>query len=97
MGTGDPKGRPDEDFVFETGTDSIQRDITGETHVRPEPLPDEEPVRIYVIREGDTLAGIAKRFYGDESQWLRILDANRDRVDDEDRLEPGTELRIPVG
>lgn len=78
----------------DTGTPEITRDITGEMHVHP--VEDSDPAtRVYVVRDGDTLGSIARRFYGDENQFRRIVEANRDRIDDEDRLEIGSELRIP--
>jgi len=39
---------------------------------------------------GDTLRGIAQRFYGDENQWPRIFEANRDQI------QVGWVLRIPL-
>jgi nucleoid-associated protein YgaU len=33
---------------------------------------------LYTVVAGDTLRSIAQRFYGDESQWPRIFDENRD-------------------
>lgn len=32
--------------------------------------------RLWVVEEGDSLSSIAKRFYGDASQWKRIYDIN---------------------
>jgi nucleoid-associated protein YgaU len=89
-----PSREEDELQPEATGTDAITRDITGEVHVHP--VEDSDPgTRIYVVRKGDTPGSIAQRFYGDSDQFRRILDANRDRIDDEDRLEVGSELRIP--
>jgi hypothetical protein len=49
--------------------------------------------RIWTVRHGDTLAGIAYHHYGDTQQWRRIADANRlTRVR---RLTPGLVLVIP--
>lgn len=50
----------------------------------------------YTVQEGDTLARIAKARYGRASEWSRIFEANRDRLDDPDRIRPGQVLRIPV-
>ncbi len=72
----------------------MTRDITGEEHPNPSALRDPD-TEMYRIREGDTLAKIAKRFYGDEEAYHRILDANRDRLGENDELVPGEELRIP--
>jgi len=94
MGGRKPKKMPPEgNIAFETGTGRVVNEITGESHVRPDAVAE---ARIYMVQEGDTLASIARKFYGDERQWKRILDANRDRFDAEDRVAAGTELRIPV-
>jgi len=49
--------------------------------------------RVWVVNEGDTLAWIAYREYGDSNQWRRIADANR--LTQVRRLVPGTVLEIP--
>jgi nucleoid-associated protein YgaU len=49
----------------------------------------------YTVQKGDTLSHIAKQFYGKASQWNAIFDANRDQLDDPDRIQPGQVLRIP--
>ena len=42
----------------------------------------------------DTLRLIAKREYGDEGMYLKLLDANRWRIDG-DEVSPGQDLFIP--
>ncbi|HZX77548.1 LysM peptidoglycan-binding domain-containing protein [Lysobacter sp.] len=49
----------------------------------------------YTVQKGDTLSHIAKHFYGKASRWSAIFDANRDQLDDPDRIQPGQVLRIP--
>lgn len=51
--------------------------------------------RRYTVEEGDTLSGIAERYYGDASQWRLIFEANRNTVSDPDLIHPGQELHIP--
>ncbi|MGI8829439.1 MAG: LysM peptidoglycan-binding domain-containing protein [Candidatus Limnocylindria bacterium] len=51
--------------------------------------------RRYVVRQGDTLAAIAKQVYGDASLSNLILEANRDQITDPDNLLIGTSLLIP--
>jgi len=51
--------------------------------------------RFYTVRPGDTLAGIARQFYGDVDGEQRILDANRPLLDAADRIYPGEKIRIP--
>ena len=36
-----------------------------------------EAADTYVTKAGDTLSGIAERFYGHASQWKRIYEANK--------------------
>lgn len=50
----------------------------------------------YEIQSGDTLGTIAQQFYGDQTQWRRIYDANKDAIGaDPDKLKLGTKLTIP--
>ncbi|MCZ6691029.1 MAG: LysM peptidoglycan-binding domain-containing protein [Planctomycetota bacterium] len=49
----------------------------------------------YVVRDGDTLYGIARSLLGKGVLWEQLLEENRDRIDDPDRLVPGTRLVIP--
>ncbi len=55
-----------------------------------------ETTRTYVVRKGDSLSRIAKRFYGNSVLWLPILNANVDKVKGQRKLIfPGTTLMIP--
>jgi len=50
----------------------------------------------YLLKEGDTLAQIATRAYGDPAQWAIILYANQDRLaGNEFSLVPGAALKVP--
>ena len=49
----------------------------------------------YTVQPGDTLSKIAKDYYGDDSQYRRIYEANRDKLDDPDSIQVGQELKIP--
>jgi nucleoid-associated protein YgaU len=51
--------------------------------------------RTYVVREGDTLASISRRFYKSSGHWKKIRNANRSIVDDPGKLKPGQTLTIP--
>ncbi len=50
----------------------------------------------YTVEKGDTLSAIAKRHYGQASAWKRIFEANRDVLDDPDRIFPGQQLKLPA-
>ncbi len=51
--------------------------------------------RWHEVVRGDTLSAIAKRYYGDAQQYMRIFEANRDQLSDPDRIRTGQRLRIP--
>lgn len=51
--------------------------------------------QIYTVVKGDSLSRIAKQIYGDGNAWTRIFEANRDQLEDPDRIQPGQVLRIP--
>lgn len=52
--------------------------------------------RSYTVASGDTLSHIAKAHYGNAGKWRAIYEANRDQIDDPDRIFPGQVLRIPA-
>jgi nucleoid-associated protein YgaU len=63
----------------------------------PEPKEEEkEKVEYYVIVSGDTLGGIAKRFYGKASQYTRIHAANKELIPDPNKIYPGQKIKIPL-
>ena len=60
------------------------------------PAPVAAPAaRTHVVEKGDTLGAIAKTYYGKASLYPKIFDANRDILDDPDKIKPGQKLRIP--
>lgn len=50
----------------------------------------------YTVVKGDNLSKIAKHFYGKATAWPKIFEANRDQLDDPDRIKPGQVLKIPA-
>jgi LysM repeat protein len=51
--------------------------------------------RTYVVREGDTLASISRKFYKSSGRWKKIRDANKSAINDPTKLKPGMTLTIP--
>ena len=49
----------------------------------------------YTIVKGDTLSGIAKKFYGDANKYHQIFEANRGIIKNADLIYPGQTIRIP--
>ncbi|MBO1224312.1 MAG: LysM peptidoglycan-binding domain-containing protein [Candidatus Scalindua sediminis] len=60
--------------------------------------PDEEvftTTGTHIVRHGDTLFGIARKYYGDTAMWDKIYDANEDTIVHKRLLEVGQTLIIP--
>ena len=54
-----------------------------------------QQTRTYTVQPGDSLSKIAKQFYGNANDYMRIFSANRDQLKDPDRIQPGQQLVIP--
>lgn len=52
--------------------------------------------RTYTVEKGDTLSKIAKEQLGQASAWKQIFEANRDVLDDPDRIFPGQVIKLPA-
>ena len=51
--------------------------------------------RTYVVRSGDTLFSISRKFYKSSKHWKEILEANRKNIRDPKKLTVGETLVIP--
>jgi len=80
-----PGGRPDFSNVV-SGADSVPAGQGGAGSLG---------ARTYTIEKGDTLSAIAKRVYGKASYWQQIFQANRDTLDNPDRIFPGQVITLP--
>ena len=49
----------------------------------------------HLVKKGDTLSAIAEHYYGDANLYLKIYAANRDQLDNPDKIYPGQILIIP--
>ncbi len=87
------------------GIKSVQDDLVVAAAARTSPAApprtagNDEPAgqgqRSYTVASGDTLWKIAERMYGKGSNYQAIFEANRDILDDPDRIFPGQKLVIP--
>lgn len=51
--------------------------------------------KMYTVKSGDTLSGIAQAQLGHAHDYMKIFEANRDQLSDPDKIKPGQVLRIP--
>ncbi len=68
--------------------------VNGDGLNAPEP---EAPVEVeyYTIQSGDTLWAIASKFLGNGAKYTEIFEANREVIEDPDKIFPGQKIRIP--
>ena len=54
-----------------------------------------EATTTYTVKPGDTLSKIAKETLGNANQYMEIFNANRDQLENPDKIKPGQVLTIP--
>lgn len=94
------------DTKVSTNTDSIEKMLGAKTidYISPKPEEIGQTSSIassqvtytqnkYIILEGESLADVAAKVYGDPNAWIRIAQANN--ITDPDLIEVGMELVIP--
>jgi len=52
---------------------------------------------VYLVKQGDTLSGIAGQELGDSNRWSEIFEINGELVSDPDSIHPGQILVLPEG
>jgi nucleoid-associated protein YgaU len=68
----------------------------GQVLTLPDDTPTQPPPRLYIVRRGDTLSGIAQRELGDASRWPEIFERNRDVISNPGRIFPDQVLILPT-
>lgn len=58
--------------------------------------PVDQAIRVYEVRAGDTLAGIAQRFYGHSSDWAWLYKINHSKISNPDVIYAGELLIVPT-
>ncbi|SHM39343.1 Nucleoid-associated protein YgaU, contains BON and LysM domains [Roseovarius litoreus] len=61
-----------------------------------EPENDRPTVRAVTVQPGNTLWAISRSNYGEGTMYVRIFEANRDRIRDPDLIYPGQVFTVPV-
>src|ERR1041385_7064654 len=71
-------------------------DVIADFPVDPNAATAAAQTRTYTVKPGDTLSKISKEFYGNPNDYMRIFNANRDSLQDPNKIKPGQELKIPA-
>jgi tetratricopeptide (TPR) repeat protein len=64
--------------------------------VAPDSVPKTPRYQTYLVKSGDTLGKIARRYYGASARWQELLNANEAKLHGSEALQIGMELRIPM-
>jgi nucleoid-associated protein YgaU len=76
-----------------------RNDIIADIKVDPNAKQDAQAGRsahTYTVKSGDTLSKIAKEHLGDANAYMKIFEANKDQLNDPDKIKPGQVLKIPT-
>lgn len=83
--TGDSgKAGAQADETEKKGTDDVKSEAAAQAIARPVS---------YVVKKGDSLAGIARKFYGNTSMLKEICSVNH--IEDPDQIHPGQNILLP--
>ena len=52
--------------------------------------------KTYTVKAGDTLSKIAKETLGNAGAYMKIFEANKDQLNDPDKIKPGQVLKLPA-
>ena len=70
-----------------------RNDVIAEIKIDPNAKQAQQTT--YTVKSGDTLSKIAKEHLGDASAYMKIFEANKDQLNDPDKIKPGQVLKIP--
>ena len=74
-----------------------RNDIVADIKVDPNaPAASTARQATYTVKSGDTLSKIAKEHLGDANAYMKIFEANKDQLNDPDKIKPGQVLKIPT-
>lgn len=52
-------------------------------------------MQTYTVKSGDTLSKISQQFLGSAAEYMKIFEANRDQLEDPNKIKVGQTLKIP--
>src|SRR5687767_12751833 len=75
-----------------------RNDVVGQIKVSPTAAANTgaAAASTYTVKAGDTLSKIAQQHLGNANSYMAIFEANRDQLDDPDKIKPGQVLKIPA-
>lgn len=80
-------GTDDDDDDDDDDEDEDSHDSESKIHA--------DSPRSHTVKKGETLSEISRQYYGSSGRWDKILQANREKISDKNRVRVGTVLVIP--
>jgi nucleoid-associated protein YgaU len=87
--------KKEEEKAGKKKADFSQVQSGSSTTARPEAKAEPE-TKSYTVKSGDSLWKISEQMYGNGNDWRRIYEANKDRIQNPDVIQPGWVLTIPA-
>ena len=75
--------------------EKVEGDVSFDKKEKTVPKKGPERPKTYVVEDGDTLYGVAKRFYGSIHAWKMIREANKVLISTDNRLRAGDTIVLP--
>lgn len=79
---------------MKNGSTNTSSNSSTSNQTKPQVQP-QVTTKTYTIKKGDTLWAIAKKYYGNGSQYTKIYNANKDKISNPNKIYPGQVIKIP--
>lgn len=81
--------------LVDPGFSDLTCDIVIDPSLAPAPKPAAPEAKTYTVQPGDTLSKIAKQFLGNANAYMKVFEANKDKLSDPNKIQVGQVLKIP--
>lgn len=68
----------------------------NEPIVEDDAIASSETFESYTVQKNDTLQKISQKYFGTTKKWVKIFNANKDKLSAPNKIYPGQVIRIPV-
>lgn len=80
---------------FKREAPEVLRPPQSEQSAKGDTIPPTPPIRAVTVQKGDTLWAISRERYGEGLLYVRVFEANRDRIRNPDLIYPGQVFSVP--
>lgn len=96
----DPENIQGRVVTVKTTDDQVPEGLRDSARPVPTPGPGSSwPMQesVHTVKSGETLSSIAKQYYSAPNGYLKLYEANKDKLRSPDELKVGMQLRVPPG